>query len=117
MVKYLKNRPVNICDPEYLEVEIKHLDNAFKSNNFAQKVLDPILNRTNTTSQAEPIPNQNSEEERHKRTMYISYVKGISERIDNVCRSIKTANLRMLFKPHRTIRHSLMRVKNRIMDD
>ena len=115
--KCLKNRAVNICDPKYLEEEIKHLDSAFKSNNFPHKVLDPILNRTNTTSQAKPTPVQNTEKERDKRTICIPYVRGVADRIDNVCRSIKTANLRMVFKPHRTIRHSSIRVKNKIMDD
>ena len=61
VVKCLKNRAVNIRDPEYLEEEIKHLNNAFKPNLFPQKVLDTILNRTDTTSRAEPTPDQSTQ--------------------------------------------------------
>ena len=95
MINCLKNRAVSTCDLEYLEEEIKHLDNALKSNNFPQKVLDPIFNRINTTSQAKSTPDQNGEEERDERTIYIPYVRGVSKRTENVCRSIKTANLRL----------------------
>ena len=44
VVKCLKNRAVSICDTEYLQEEIKHLNDAFQSNNFPEHVLDPILN-------------------------------------------------------------------------
>ena len=50
-------------------------------------------------------------------TLCVPYVRGLSEKIDNVCGSIKGVNIRQVFKPCRTIRHTLVRVKNRIPED
>ena len=61
-MKCLKNQAVSICDTEYLQEEIRHLDDAFRSNNFPQKVLDPILNRVDTANQART--NKNTEDNR-----------------------------------------------------
>ena len=117
VVKCLKNRAVSICDTEYLQEEIRHLDDAFRSNNFPQKVLDPILNKVDTAKQTRPSTNENTEDNRENRTLCVPYVRGLSEKIANVCRSIKGVNMRAVFKPCRTIRQMLVRVKNRIPED
>ena len=45
------------------------------------------------------------------------YVRSLSEKIDNVCQSIKSVNMKAVFKPCRTIRQMLVKVKNRIPED
>ena len=47
----------------------------------------------------------------------LPYVRGVTEKIDRVCRSIKTVNLKLVTKPHRTIRQTLVNVKNRVPEE
>ena len=117
VVKCLKNRAVSICDTEYLQEEIRHLNDTFQSKNFPEHVLDPILNRVDTANQTRISTNENTEGNRENRTLCVPYVRGLSEKIDNVCWSIKGVNMRAVFKPCRTIRQMLVRVKNGIPED
>ena len=66
--------------------------------------IDPILNRVDTANQARPSTNENTED---NRTLCVPYVRGLSEKIDNVCLSIKGVNIRAVFKPW-TIRQMLV---------
>ena len=84
---------------------------------FQEHILDPILNRVDTANQTRTSTNENNEGNRENRTLCVPYVRGLSEKIDNVCRSIKGVNMRTVFKPCRTIRQMLVRVKNGIHED
>ena len=45
--------------------------------------------------------------------MCIPYMKGISEKIEKTCKAMNaTTNVKVVFKPHRTMRQMLMKVKN-----
>ena len=51
-------------------------------------------------------------------TLYLSYVRGVCEKIERTCRSIKQEYLiRTVFKPVRTIWHMLTKVKGKVSDD
>ena len=41
----------------------------------------------------------------------------MTEKIERVCRSIKTVNLKLVIMPHRTIRQTLVNVKNRVPEE
>ena len=51
--------------------------------------------------------------------MCLPYVKGLSEKIESTCRSVSNNLLKIkpVFRPDRTIRHTLVRVKNRIPEE
>ena len=118
VVKCLKNRAVSICDTEYIPTRgDQTLGWRFPIQQLPQKVLDPILNRVDTANQARPSTNENTEDNRDNTTLCVPYARGLSEKIDNVCGSIKGVNMREVFKPRRTIRQMLVRVKNRISED
>ena len=40
------------------------------------------------------------------------YVKGVSEKIEKACKGIGPTKLKVVFKPFRTMRQMLMKVKN-----
>ena len=45
--------------------------------------------------------------------MCLPYVKGVSEKIEKICKAINaTTKVKAVFKPYRTMRQILMKVKN-----
>ena len=44
----------------------------------------------------------------------IPYVRGLSEKIDKVCKSLNRVTVKTVFKPIRTLRQALVEVKNKI---
>ena len=76
-----------------------------------------LFYKVDIANQTRPSTNENTEDNRENRTLCVPYVRGLSEKIANVCRSIKGVNMRAVFKPCRTIRQMLVRVKNRIPED
>ena len=61
--------------------------------------------------------NENEEgegERRRTQVLCLPYVKGLSERIERECKVIESEKLKLAFRPNRTVRQALVRVKNRI---
>ena len=112
VVKCLKNRAVCVCNTNSIQQEIQHLEKTFRANSYPDSVLDPILKGkpTNTPQPAQPT----TEESPEKKILCLPYVRGVTEKINRVCRNIKTVNLKLITKPHRTIRQTLVNVKNRV---
>jgi len=111
VVKCLRNRAAHVCDSDSIQQEIQHLGKTFQANSYPDRVPDPILkqNLSNTRQPAQPATEENAE----KKILCLPYVKGVTEKIDRVCRNIKTVNLKLISKPHRTIRQTLVNVKNK----
>ena len=112
VVRCLRNRAVHVCDPNSIQQEILHLGKTFQANSYPERVLDPILNR-NTPQPPQPT----AEESTETKILCLPYVRGVTEKIERVCRSIKTVNLKLVTKPHRTIRQTLINVKNRVPEE
>ena len=53
-------------------------------------------------------------EETQEKWLCLPYVRGVSERIDRVCRTIDTVKIRTAFKPAMTLKRLLTRVKNKV---
>ena len=68
---------------------------------------------TSTPQPAQPT----TEESIETKILCLPYVRGVTEKIERVCRSIKTVNLKLVTKPHRTIRQTLVNVKNRVPEE
>ena len=62
-------------------------------------------NRVDTVNQARPSTNENAEDNRENRTLCVPYMRGLSQKIDNVCWSIKGVNMRAVFKLSRPDKH------------
>ena len=104
-----------VCDSDSIQQEIQHLGKTFQANSYPDRVLDPILkqNLSNVRQPAHPTTEENAE----KKILCLPYVKVVTEKIDRVCRNIKTANLKLISKPHWTIRQTLVNVKNRVPEE
>ena len=102
-------------DSNSIQQEIQHLEKTFRANSYPDSVLDPILKGkpTNPPQPAQPA----TEESPEKKILCLPYVRGVTEKIDRVCRNIKTVNLKLITKPHRTIRQTLVNVKNRVPEE
>ena len=88
-------------------------------NGFPNGVIDPILKKKeghnqNAATPAPPEETNNESDSKREHILCLPYVRGLSEKIEKTCRSIKTTKLKLAFKPIRTIRQSLVRVKNRV---
>ena len=68
---------------------------------------------TDTPQPAQPTTVETLE----KKILCLPYVRGVTEKIDRVCRNIETVNLKLITKPHRTIRQTLINVKNRVPEE
>ena len=102
-VMCLKNRANNICTTESKTKELNHLKKVFKQNGYPNGVIQRALHRPN---RLEPRAEENTESKK----LFLPYVKGVSERIEKVCRQL---NIKTVFKSNGTLRQTLMRVKNK----
>ena len=105
----LKNRANKICTKENEMDELKHLDKVFKQNGYPANIVHRALYRPPNPSRSEPADND-SEESRTMKMLFLPYVKGVSERIEKACHPL---NVMTVFKSRGTLRQTLMKVKNR----
>lgn len=114
VIRCLTNRAHNICDPTKQQDDIQHLCETFQANSFPVRVTDLILEQKhhdNPQQQQPPIAEDLDEESNKERILYLPYVKGLSEKIEKMCRSTKSHRVKVVFKPVRTIRKTLMKVR------
>lgn len=116
VVKCLRLRAANICDPEYEGAEIAHLRDVFQANGYPDSCIEPILNRKENKQTRLPAEQASQEERGKECTLCLPYVRGVSERIDRLCKSITSVKVRVVFKPIKTLRHMLLNVKNKVPD-
>ena len=97
------------------------MHNTFRANGFPTKTIKPILEDPKYQQQTTPVeqsPDEiGPEDAEPKRTLCLPYVKGLSEKIDKVCRTIKSVKIRTVFKTVKTLRRTLMRVKNMVPEE
>ena len=101
VVKCLKNRADRICHSSTKNQKMTHLQWVFEANGFPRPTVRKILS----------YPRQDSSptDEREK-MLYLPYVRGLSERTEQVCWPL---NITTVFKSSFTPRHSLVQFKNR----
>ena len=76
--------------------------------------------RTEDQQQSDDNTNLDGEENTKKeRTLYLPYVRGVSEKIERTCRSINNQeyHIKTAFKLIHTIQHMLAKVKSKVSDD
>ena len=122
IVTCLKKRAMDICDLVQQPTELSNLRETFQANGYPIAVLDPILasktpTQATVTTIAAPSPQPEPQCKEH--TLCLPYVQGLSEKIESTCRSVSNSVLKIkpVFRPVRTIRRTLVRVKNRIPEE
>ena len=95
----------NICHPSKKEEELVHLSQVFQANGFPKQLVQKILVAPPSVSSTPSVTEENL------RVLCTPYVKGLSERIEKICTPL---GVRPVFKPARTLRQILTKVKTRI---
>ena len=90
IISCLQQRACNICSKEDLKPELRRLEKTFNSNSYPPRVVRKVLSRRRRP--ADPEPPLDGEK---PKTLFIPYVKGLSERID---RQVKKLNIRTVLR-------------------
>ncbi|MDA8031702.1 MAG: reverse transcriptase domain-containing protein, partial [Alphaproteobacteria bacterium] len=101
VVSCLKSRAEQLCTGDGLAEELNHLSRVFQANGYPHAVTAGALNKRRRR------PPTRTEDETQK-MLVLPYVKGLSERIRLVCRSL---NIKTAFRSSRTLRSFLTHVK------
>ena len=110
IVKCLRQRAINMCNPENKQTELSHLRRVFLVNGYPADCIDSLLykKQKHHHSRLESTTNQ------VEHFLCLPYVRGISEKIEHLCRSIRTVKIRVAFKPMTILQNILTDVKNKI---
>ena len=80
-------------------------------NGYPAETLDKIM-KERRHNRVDQVPEAN--QENREKILCIPYVRGLSEKIDKVCKSLNRVTVKTVFKPMRTLRQALVKVKNKI---
>ncbi len=104
VVKCLTDRAKKLCHPSEIEQELKHLKEVFLANGYPEQTINSnIKSKRNSTTN-----NSTKAQDETIKYLVIPYVKGISEKIEHVCRSL---NIKTVFTSTPTLKKHLMKVK------
>ena len=105
VLRCMHNWAHQICDSTSGKPEFQHLQSVFQANGFPEDLVKKTLFcRPYPT----PPPSEPTGEE-PLRIMCLPYVQGRSEKLERVCTPL---GVKAVFKPARTLRQTLMRVKS-----
>ena len=96
-----------------------HLNTVFKANGYTSQCIKPLLrkNYKHRQLQSSATEGEHKPPEEEKRYLCLPYVRGVSERIDRVCKSIDSVKIKTSFKPVKTLTQVLNRVKNKVPNE
>ena len=114
VVACLRRRAANICDSENEELEVTHLNTVFRANGYTPQCIEPLLQKKYECHQSSATESKQKPPEEESKYLCLPYVRSVSERIDRVCKSIKSVRIKTAFTPVKTLRQVLTRVKNKI---
>ena len=110
IIKYLRNRALNVCSEGNLPSELDRLYNVFRANGYPSSRINNSLkpsklkrNEDVSTPRCDPLTKTD-----RKRTLVLPYVRGLSEDIGKAYRHL---NIITAFTSKNTLRRSLSWVK------
>ena len=106
VLRCMQDRATKICDPTSKQKEFQHSQAVFQANGFPAELV-----RKTPSHQTRPTPPQPVYEDpaEPQKIMCLPYIRGLSERIERICTLLK---VKAAFKPTKTLRQTLMNVKN-----
>ena len=105
VLRCMRDRAHQICSNTNREPELERLKEVFQANGFPEDLMTKTLTFHSTPA---PIPEPGQEP---VKTLCTPYICGLSEKLERVCTSL---GVRAAFKPVRTLKQTLMRLKTRI---
>ena len=103
----MRDRDNKICDPTLKQKEFQHL----QANGFPAKLVKKTLSHQTRPAPPQPVHEDPAEPQR---IMCLPYICGLSERIERICTPL---GVKAAFKPTKTLRQTLMNVKNCILEE
>lgn len=103
VVQCLDKRAHSLCHISKLEKELDQLRGTFLANGYPKQIIE-----RNLISHKDKCSNTTTGEDNKPNYLLMPYVKGISEKIERVCRPL---NIKAIFKTTNTLRNHLMHVK------
>ena len=114
-IKCLKNRADCVCDAGSRMKELEHLKRVFQANGYPRKLIQSTLNQPPHVPRAhDPVQTMDSEPQTKPKTLCLPYVRHLSEEIQRLCRDL---DIRVVFRPHNTLRQLLTKVKTPTPDE
>ena len=112
VLRCMHNRAHRICDSTSRKPELQHLQSVFQANGFPEDLVKKTLSRR--PHPTPPLPSSEPTGKDPLGIMCLPYVQGLSEKLERVCTPL---GVKAVFKPARTLRQTLMRVKTRIPEE
>ena len=97
----LSNRAETICNKQYLDNELKHIQTAFLKNGYTLKEIKRAT-RPNSKTTVEPTVDTQTK-------AFLEYIPKITDRIGKI---LRRHNIKTIFKPSRKLQHTLRSAKD-----
>ena len=111
VLRCMRDRANRICDSTSKTTELQLLQEVFQANGFPEGLVRKTLSQKPSLPPVEPPSPPDVEP---PKILRLPYVRGVSEVIERVCAPL---GLKAAFKPMRTLRQCLMRVKTTTPQD
>ena len=108
VLRCMRDRAHRICDPTCKKPELQHLQHVFQANGFPKELVRKTL-----AHQPPSVTSSGTSNEPPK-ILCVPYIRGLSEKLERVCTPL---GVRAAFKPMRTLRQTLMQLKNQIPEE
>ena len=106
VLRCMQDRANRICAPTSKQQEFQHLQAVFQVNDFPTELVRKTLSHKTRPTMPEPVHKGPAEPQK---IMCLPYIRGLSERIERLCTPL---GVKAAFKPMRTLRQTLMKVRN-----
>ena len=114
VLRCMRDRENMICGPESREAEMQHLQQVFQANGFSEDLVRKTLSHQPLPSNPNLPPSSSPTDEGPEKILCLPYVKGLSEKVERICASL---GIKAAFKPVKTLKQALMKVKTWIPDE
>ncbi|GJQ87172.1 hypothetical protein Trydic_g12525 [Trypoxylus dichotomus] len=104
VIKTLVDRAARICEPQRIEQELQHLNQALQANGYR----NPQIKRAMRSSDSKRTANEHQLSRHWQGTAYLPYIRSVTDRIG---RTLERHNIKTIYKPTQQLRHQLLSVK------
>ena len=111
VLRCMRDRANRICDSTSKTTELQLLQEVFQANGFPEGLVRKTLSQKPSLP---PVESPSPPDVEPPKILRLPYVRGVSEVIERVCAPL---GLKAAFKPMRTLRQCLMRVKTTTPQD
>ena len=105
VMQCMGKRAHQICDEDHKQAELHHLEKVFIANGYPERTVKRTFSSADKTREKDA-----STEEDPAKPLFLSYVRGVSEKLEKACAPL---GVKTIFRPQKTLRRTLMQMKER----